>query len=462
MTTSDTSSPRQSSAGTLQLLARPPIRGLLALAFLARTTAAVLPITLLLALAQSHGYARAALVGGGYTFVLAFCAPLRGRLLDRYGAHRMLTLMGATTAVFLALVACSVKFLWPWWTTLPLVIAATLTSPPLNAALRSSWRRLASDDAQLKAVHSADSMLEEAGFVLAPLTAGAAIAVLGPRHAYEMTAICFVAVTALYLTAARRHQLGTTLPTATPPPTATVRPPGRTWLGPLTTPGIPAILLPLLVMGCIFGGTGILIPAYAQHQGTTAWLGPLLAATSTGGVIGGLLYATIDWKTSLWRKYRLLTLGFTLPCTALFLARPLWLLATLLLLAGLFVTPLFINAFLLIDATASDDTRVEANTWVGASTDITNGIMAIAIGTLAEHHRWDLALLTLTCCAAAGAGSTILAPGRRTPPPPDHPHTATPVDTGLPPARTPSPPELRSDEATQPETSTAAVSEPHR
>ncbi|MER5966862.1 MFS transporter [Streptomyces sp. NPDC002057] len=461
MTAPDATAARMESAGFLKHLTRPPVRGLLALAFLARTTAAVLPITLLLALAQSHGYARAALVGGGYTFVLAFCAPLRGRLLDRYGAHLMLTLMGAATALFLGLVACSVEFLWPWWTTLPLVIAATLTSPPLNAALRSSWRRLASGDAQLKAVHSADSMLEEAGFVLAPLAAGAAIAILGPRHAYEMAAACFVAVTALYLTAARRHQLGTAPPAATPPPTRAGRPGGRTWLGPLATRGMPAILLPLLVMGCVFGGTGVLVPAYTQHQGATAWLGPLLAAISTGGVIGGLLYATIDWETSLWRKYRLLTLGFTLPCTALFLARPLWLLAALLLLAGLFVTPLFINAFLLIDATASDDTRVEANTWVGASTDITNGIMAIVIGALAEHQRWDLALLTLTCCAAAGAASTLLTSARHTLPPPACPQKPAPPEAA-PPTVTPPATGTRTGEATEPIDGTASMPEPRR
>ncbi|MFE7113485.1 MFS transporter [Streptomyces sp. NPDC057575] len=430
----------------LRQLARPPVRGLLTLALLARTTAAVLPITLLLALAQSHGYAHAALVSGGYTLVLAFCAPLRGRLLDRYGAHRMLTLMGAATAVLLGLVACSVEFRWPWWTTLPLVIAATLSSPPLNAALRSSWRRLTADDAQLKAVHSADSVLEEAGFVLAPLTAGAAITLLGPRHAYETAAAAFIAVTALYLAAARRHHLGTTRPTPATAPTRRA----RRWLGPLTTPGTPTILLPLLVMGCIFGGTGILVPAYTQNQHATAWLGPLLAAMSTGGVIGGILYATIDWKAGLWRKYQLLTLGFTLPTTLLFLARPLWLLAALLLVAGLFVTPLFINAFLLIDATANDDTRIEANAWVGASTDITGGITAVTIGALAQHHRWDTALLTLTICAAIGAASAFLAPAHRT------------AATGavLPAARTPIPPQARPGHAQAPGASSATVADP--
>ncbi|MFD9574653.1 MFS transporter [Streptomyces sp. NPDC059982] len=409
---------RKEPEGALRLLARAPVRGLLALAFSARTTAAVLPITLLLALAQTHGYARAATVGGGYTLVLAFCAPLRGRLLDRYGARRVLWLMGAVTAVLLGLVACSVEFRWPWWTTLPLVITATLASPPLSAALRAAWRRLAASEAQLKAVHSADSILEEAGYVLAPLAAGTAVVVLGPVRAYEAAAAAFITVTALYLAAARRHQLTiATHPRENRPPSTGVRRRARWWLGPLATPGVPAILTPLLAMGAVFGGTGILIPAYTQHQHATVWLGPLLAAISAGGVIGGILYATLDWKTSLWRKYQILTLGFTLPNLFLFLARPLWLLATLLLIAGLFVTPLFINAFLLVDATATDETRIEANTWIGASTDIANGIMAVTIGTLTEHQRWDTALLTLTTCAAAGTASTLLAPTRRTPAP---------------------------------------------
>lgn len=228
---------RKEPTGVLRPLLRPPVRGLLTLAFLARTTVAVLPITLLLALAQAHGYARAAAVGGGYTLVLALCAPLRGRLLDRYGAHRMLTLMGAVTAVLLGLVACSVEFRWPWWSTLPLVIAATLASPPLNAALRSSWRTLAADEAQLKAVHSADSILEEAGFVLAPLTAGAIVLWLGPRHAYDAAAAAFIVVTALYLAAARRHQLGTRRPAPAGPPRASRRPggPAAGW-APLRSP----------------------------------------------------------------------------------------------------------------------------------------------------------------------------------------------------------------------------------
>ncbi|MFE9374746.1 MFS transporter [Streptomyces sp. NPDC006711] len=271
-------------------------------------------------------------------------------------------------------------------------------------------------------------MLEEAGFVLAPLAAGAILVLFGPCHGYELAAACFVTVMSLYLTATRRHHLTLTraAPTARPP-----HPRRRRWLGPLALPGMPGILLPLLVMGALFGGTGILIPAYTLHEHATSWLGPLLAATSTGGVLGGIAYAVLPWHSDLWHKYRILTLGFTTPALLLFLARPLWLLATLLLIAGLFVTPLFINAFLLTDATATDETRIEANTWIGATADVANGIMATIIGTLVQAQKWDTALFTLTGCAATGTAATLIQMSRhciRPSRPGVHPRQNTPAD----------------------------------
>lgn len=424
--------------GHLAPLGRRPVRGLLTIAFLARTAGAVLPITLLLSLAHTYGYARASAVTGGYTAVLALLLPLRGRLLDHYGARRTLTVMGLCAMTLMALVAVSAGHRWPWWSTLLLVTSASLSSPPLNAALRASWRQLVTDPQQLKAVHAADSILEEAGFVLAPLTAGVTVLALGPQHAYTITVVCYLTVIAAYLLAAHRHQLGARTPTPARPENHGGR--LRRWLGPLAQPRIRRIMIPLMVMGCVFGGTGIFVPAYAQHLGATEWIGPLLAATSLGGVIGGILYATLTLTSSHWRTYRLLAFAFALPGCFLFLAQPLWLLATLLFLAGLFVTPLFINAFLLVDATATENTRIEANTWVGASADIANGTIAVIIGALVSAQRWNTALLLLSACAAAGILTALLTP---TAPSPgtttDNPRTGDPALPGPQPAPEPQP-----------------------
>ncbi|GHI99307.1 MFS transporter [Streptomyces olivaceus] len=404
---------RQPSDGSLTLLLRPPAGPLLGLAFTARTVAATLPITLLLALADRYGYARAALVGGGHTLVLAFLVPLRGRLLDRYGHRHALPVMAAVAMTLTALAAVSVTARWPWWTTLLLVITASISGPPLNAALRSAWRRLV-DPQHLKTVHTADSVLEEAGFVAAPLAAGTAVTLLGAVTAYQTAAACYLLTMALYLAAARHWGLSPALPPAAP---ARGRAAGRAhrWLGPLAQPRILMIMGPLLVMGCLFGGTGIYVPAYSQAQHATAQIGPLLAAISAGGVIGGLLYAVLPTRRiPPWTLYRLLTAGFALPGCFLLLAHQPLVLAVLLLLSGLFVTPLFITAFLLLDATATDDVRVEANTWVGASTDISNGITAIAIGALTAGQHFHTALAVLSACAAGGLLTALLL----TPPPP--------------------------------------------
>lgn len=399
----------------LAVLAHRPVGPLLALAFTARTTAAVLPIVLLLALADRYGYARAALVGGSTTLVLALLVPLRGRLLDRAGHRHALPVMGACAMALTATAVVSVAARWPWWTTLLFVLAGNMSSPPLNAALRSSWRRLVTSPQDLKAVHSADSILEEAGFVAAPLTAGVLIALLGPVTAYESTAAAFLVVIALYLTAARTYGLTPTRAPAAPARTEAARRAHR-WLGPLAQPRIAMIMLPLLVMGCLFGGMGIYVPAYSQHEHATALIGPLLAATSAGGVIGGLLYAILPTgRLPLWTLYRLLTAGFALPACFLLLARPPWALGALLLLSGLFVTPLFISAFLLIDAHATDDVRTEANTWVGASTDVSNGITAAVIGALAAQEQFTTALTVLTGCAASGILTAVLLPRSTTP-----------------------------------------------
>ncbi|MFE3144426.1 RHS repeat domain-containing protein [Streptomyces scopuliridis] len=51
-------------------------------------------------------------------------------------------------------------------------------------------------------------------------------------------------------------------------------------------------------MGCVFGGVGVLVPAYTQHLNARAWTGPLLAAISTGGVIGGLLHPLLTRRAT--------------------------------------------------------------------------------------------------------------------------------------------------------------------
>jgi MFS family permease len=120
-----------------------------------------------------------------------------------------------------------------------------------------------------------------------------------------------------------------------------------------------------------------------------------------GGVTGGLAYATLQWNADLWHKYRLLALGFVLPVCAFAFAISPWLLGALLFLSGLFVTPIYSNAYLLVDKAIPERVRHEANTWLGATTDLANGASAIAIGAIVAGGNFRLALVVFSGYAVA-------------------------------------------------------------
>lgn len=398
----------------LAALARPRILHLLALALVTRTVVAVLPITLLVSLAQPYGYGIAAVVNGTFILVLAFVAPLRGRVLDRFGQRRALFPMGISAITFTILVAVSVTQRWSWVVSLLLVIAAGLTSPPLNSALRTSWRTVVNgEEGPLKVVHSADSVLEELGFVLAPLLAGLALTLLAPQHAYQLSVTVYVVTVVNYLIAIRRYNLGQRVQASEAAEISARRASLRRWIGPLAEPRMLLIMAPLLVMGSVFGGVAIFVPAFTQHLDARPWMGPLLAMISIGGVIGGVIYGAVPWKADLWHRYRVLTLGFAIPACFFVVAQPLWLLAIVLICAGLFVTPIFINAFLLVDRDIPADSRHEANIWVAASTDVANGVIAMVIGSLVAADHWTAALGVLSCCAAIGVAVALMNRGGR-------------------------------------------------
>lgn len=396
------------SAG--RTLLQPRIMHLLILAFLTRTVYAVLPITLLVSLAQPYGYGTAGLVQGTYILLLAFAAPLRGRVLDRLGQRRAIVPMGLSAMTFLTLVAASVTQRWPWQLSLVLVIGAGLTNPPLNAALRTSWRTVVKGEEEpLKIVHSADSVLEELGFVVAPLVAGLSLTLLKPHQAYQLSVAAYILAMVNYLLAIRRYNLGQRVERSlTAGHTSRRGHALRRWLGPIAEPRMLAVITPLLVMGCVFGGVAVFVPALTENLDSREWTGPLLAMISTGGVIGGVVYGFVKWDADLWHRYRVLTLGFTLPACLFIVADPLWALAAVLICTGLFVTPIFITAFLLVDREVAADARHEANTWVGASTDVANGVIAMIIGSLVGGAHWTAARGVLSACAVIGVAGAVL------------------------------------------------------
>ncbi|MBD7957906.1 MFS transporter [Microbacterium sp. Sa4CUA7] len=358
-----------------------------------------MPLALLIALADQYGFLLAAIIDGVYTILLAVAAPLRGRIVDTVGARRALVPMTVLSTLGLFAIVASIQFAAPWPLTLSLVVVSSLSAPPINAAIRVEWTRIVEGDPEkLKAVHSADSIIEEASFIAGPLLAGLALTVLGGIWAYTAAAMLTALVGALYLVHFFRRIDGSKV-NDLEGYDFDVR--GSRILGALASRKLLAILAPLIGMGFVFGGIDVYAPAYATALGEVGLAGIVLAMISVGGVIGGMLYATVNWSATLWTKYALLTLAFLAPVTFVAFADNLIVLCALLALGGLAVTPLYINAYLLVDRDVEHQYRHEANLWLGASTDLANGAMAIAIGGAVANQDWQTSRLVISASVVA-------------------------------------------------------------
>ncbi|MEU6722008.1 hypothetical protein ABZ897_62150 [Nonomuraea sp. NPDC046802] len=397
------------------VLRRPAAATLLGYLVVGRLAGAAFPIAFVIVLAATRGYAQAALLQGVLVAALAGSAPFRARVLDRVGTRRaLLPQCVISTVATVALAVCAGQPHVSGAVIALLTLVVALSTPALDAAVRTSWRRTATSDAEVKALHALDSIIEEAGFLAGPPLAATLMLTLDVQTGIIVIAALMRAITLLTVLTpvVRRTLLADRPPTAsTDPasPTTSIAPaasgpqkPGRTGrctrllshlLGPIAQPQLRRIVTPIVVMGTSFGFLGIALPALAAGSGAIAASGFITAAISLGGLIGGLAYGGLKLTGSLWRRHAVISLVFGLPVIALLVARSPWSVAAILVIAGLAVTPLYINSYLLIDQELPDTVKHEANTWVAVGNDL-GYIIGISTGgiLLTSRHDYDAAL----------------------------------------------------------------------
>jgi MFS family permease len=370
-----------------------------------RVAKAAFPVVLVVQSVTVRGYAAAALIQGVYVAVGTFSAPLRGRLLDRVGRHRVI--VPQTLLVSFLLIGFTMALAnrsTPLALLLVAAVGAAAASPSTDAAIRTLWRTIGTDEHQVKALHAWDSILEEVGFLVGPALASVLMLTAGQTTALYGIVTATICGGGLVLLS---RELRSALRTRPSEPSApiTVRPARarrvlRTLVGPIASRELQRIVLPLILMGSVFGVVGLLAPALCAAHGRSEDAGFLLAAISLGGVIGALGYGALKLRWSLHTRHAALGLVFSVPLLFALLADNPWALGILLVIVGLAVTPLYINAYLMMDADIPDAAIHEANTWVpvGNNVGYITGI-TIAASLLGQHHI-TAGLIAVTVLAA--------------------------------------------------------------
>jgi MFS family permease len=379
----------------------PHVAPLIAATLLARFPIGINALAIVLYLRAERGsFAVAGAVAGALAAGSGVGAPVQGRLVDAFGARRVLVPLGMIHAAALGAIVATAEAGAPAAVLVACGLAAGFAIPPTSSVLRSMWPSLLREHQELvSAAYALDSVLIELIFVLGPLLTAAIATLLSPPAALVISAASVIA--------------GTVGFTALPPARALRVDrdrPRAGLLGALASPGLRTLVLTSLPAGIGIGICEVTLPAFSHDMGATATAGILLALWSIGSACGGLVYGALLHRPPLNRVHLMVTAALPVSLLPMAAAPSVPVMALLVIPAGLFVAPLLATRNELVGWVAPKGSHTEAYTW-----PVTAFVGGIAIGSalagaLVEQASWRVAFLVAAGFAAVG---TLVAVGRR-------------------------------------------------
>jgi MFS family permease len=330
---------------------------------------------LLLTVERTGSYSAAGVVGAAGAIAYAAGVPVHGRLVDRFGQTRSLTIATGVNAVaFAGLLTAA----YPRPTTGALAAWAAvvgLSLPPVAAAARALWSQVIGDEEVRRTALAVDAMVLDVALIAGPLLVSAVSTAVGPGWAVGGCAVVL---------------LGGTLWFSSLPPSRTWTPARRAGglAGPLRSPGIVVLLTVSVLAGALLG---VLRVAYVGYADPAAG-GLALAAFGAGSLVGGLVYGARPWRSDSGARLRVILSGYACGIALLAAAPNVAVLVTLSVPAGFFLAPLVVCNFELIGRCAPEGTLTEAFAW-----GITATFAGSALGNLVAAALVD-----------AGTGTTVL------------------------------------------------------
>ncbi|MFF7438975.1 MFS transporter [Streptomyces sp. NPDC008122] len=387
------------------VLGKPYVARLLIGTMVARLPTGMVPVVLLLLVADQGGTSStAALMCAAYGLASAVGQPALGRVVDRYGQTTVTWVATAVTS--LAMVTLP-RIDSTTQTTLftILVVLAGASTPPAEANLRALWPSVLHDPQQQRAALALDTGSQGLIFIAGPPLVASVTTFTGPGTAVITTAVLGLAGAAVVLTSA----------------------PSRRWrperitssglLGPLRSLGLIALLVALTGTGVALGAHTVWAVALAERSESAVLLGLLPAALSVGSLAGGALYSRRRWPGSLTAQLVVAASAFA-GCWLPLLMNPGPTAAVAVsALPGLALPALVTSAFLTVDALAPAGTVTEAYAWLIAAIGVGQAAGTALAGQLTAHPQFGAGLpaagAALTVAVLAAAWSWIYVPGAR-------------------------------------------------
>lgn len=345
----------------------------------------------------SFGFAAAA--AACFAVASGLSSPVRGRLVDQFGAAPVLVVTGVVQPLALLGVVWAVSGRGSGAGVLVAALGAGVLQPPAGPVVRSVWHHLPGSGLRQTAF-SLDSLILQLTYytVGPPLVTILASAYSAGAALYVAAGLTFAGNLAVASTRRVRDL-----------PRSRERPP---LLGALGAPGLPAVLVVVLVTAAAISAAEVSATAFAvsRHAGNLSGL--LLALLGVGSIAGGLFQGARHWRSSLVTQYRAWIAILAVALIPLPAAPGLITLGVLLAIAGLAVAPASSVQFSLTGALAPEGAVTEAFTWLMSASQAGAALGSAVVGAVVQAEGARPALV-LPCVLAACAFCFTLAGQRR-------------------------------------------------
>lgn len=334
------------------LFDQPGTREFAAAGFVSRLTSSMVFVSLILAITgRGGGYAAAGAVIGALTLAAGVALPVLGKLVDRYGQHRVLVPQALAFGAAMLLLTVAVEAREKAWLLVVLAAAAGIPMPAAGPLVRARWTRLYQGTDMLRVAYGFESATIEAVEIAGPILVTALVTGIGP-----LAGLCAVLACALGGTLALAALRGTE-----------PRPAGRAAGGgagsPLRVPALRALYAARFCVGAVFGAMPVALIAFATAQHGRALSGLFLGLYGVTSLVAGLGYGAIKGQAPLHRRLIISVALLAAGGIPLLAARGLLPLIGLLPLAGVAMAPATVTAMEVMQRVVPPAMLTQAISW---------------------------------------------------------------------------------------------------
>lgn len=332
-------------------------------------------LSIILMVRTEYGsYTLAGAISGVNVIVMAICAPILARLVDRHGQLRVMAPAWIVATLSMCALLIAVIIHTPAWTLfIPTAIAGATWGAP-GALVRSRWSTILHKPGQLTTAYAFESAVDELIYILGPVLSTVLGTAFHPGTGLALSIVCLAVGGVLFLSR-RDSEPAITPHDTTAPHEAVIR-----------KPVVLVMAATYIGMGMTFGANDVTLVAFTEERGVPAMSGVLLAVFSLGSLGAALVYGARSWRRPLWQLFAIGVVAMALGITAFLLAFDLWSLAAIILLTGMTCAPTMTNVNMIIQKSVSTAKLTEGLTWMSTSINL-----GVSLGTAVAGPAIDSA-----------------------------------------------------------------------